>query len=231
MKILALDTSTQVLCIALSDGSRTFLTRLDLGTRLSGMLVETLRQQLDAAGWKAGDIDCFACGVGPGSFTALRIGMAAVKALAWAVDRPVVGVGSLDILAYTLRAEEGMIVPVMDAKRSMVYTAAYTSAAGRIRRRSPYRLVPVDDFARAFSRKIYPREKNRIIIMGDGIPLVRDKLCGRMSDAFLADKDFWYPYPQALLELAQQARDRGQTTDAFRVQPVYLYPKECQIRK
>jgi len=231
MNVLAIDTATAFLCIGLSDGVKNYLTRLEVGTGLSSMLVKTIRGHLDAVGWKAADIDCFACGSGPGSFTALRIGMAAIKAMAWATHKPVAGIPSLDILAYALRGEESVLVPVMDAKRSMVYTAAYAAGSGVLRRITPYQLVPVGEFSAVMGRKICSRRQKRIIITGDAADLVRPALSGSLLRAEAAEKDFRNPSPHALLELAQQACARKQTCDAFKLKPLYLYPQECQIRK
>ena len=122
MRILGIDTTTRFLCLAFYDGVKIYEYNLEVGRRLSELIGVTLDRVLHALGWEPEDIDYFACGIGPGSFTGMRVGVATVKGLAWGLKKPIAGIPTLDILAQNVRADNNThIIPVIDAKRSMVY--------------------------------------------------------------------------------------------------------------
>ena len=81
-----------------------------------------------------GDVDLFAVSTGPGSFTGVRIGTATVKGLAFASNKPCVGVSTLEAIAYNLRFHKGLVCPVMNARRSQVYTAIFRSDGEKLER-------------------------------------------------------------------------------------------------
>ncbi|MDD2703280.1 MAG: tRNA (adenosine(37)-N6)-threonylcarbamoyltransferase complex dimerization subunit type 1 TsaB, partial [Candidatus Omnitrophica bacterium] len=96
MKILALDTSSRYMALGLSDGDRVYEYDLAVERRLSALLGPAVKRVADALSWKMDEIDYFACGIGPGSFTAVRIGMSLIKGLAWSLRKPVAGISTLD---------------------------------------------------------------------------------------------------------------------------------------
>lgn len=232
MKILAVETSTNYLCLALSDGRREYTLRLESGRKLSSMLVPVIERAVRAAGWDFGGIDHFGCGIGPGSFTAVRIGMAAVKALAWSARRPVAGVSSLQLLAQNLSAHPcppDRVIAVIDAKRSMVYTQAFASNPGGLARPLGSPLLAT---AAGFSEKIqkkYCTPSKKCILVGDGIPVLQH-LGVSVPSGMCADKDHWYPQPQQLLACVRAQIAAGAAVDAKTIEPLYLYPPECQVR-
>ena len=154
MKILALDTTTKFLCLGLYDNGKVYEYNLKAGTLLSSLLGITLKRVLDALGWKVSDIDYFACGLGPGSFTGIRVGMSAIKGLAFSVNKPVVGVPTLDILAANAAKRKGYISPVVDAKRKLIYTATYKQDRGKLKRVSAYRLLGIDEFLKKSGKSV-----------------------------------------------------------------------------
>src|SRR3990167_8720388 len=99
MKILGIDTSTKFLSLGISEDDKIYEYNLELGRQMSDLLSPTIKKVLDALGWRINDIDYFACGLGPGSFTGMRVGIATVKGLAFSLNKPVVGISTLDILA------------------------------------------------------------------------------------------------------------------------------------
>ncbi len=99
MKILSVDTSTKFLTLAVYNEGRVCEYNLETGNRLSVLLVPHIKIVLKAAGMSLRDIDYFACGLGPGSFTGLRIGVSAVKGFSFALNKPVIGIPTLDALA------------------------------------------------------------------------------------------------------------------------------------
>jgi tRNA threonylcarbamoyladenosine biosynthesis protein TsaB len=126
MNILAIDTAGAALSAALSSPEGTFLTEIDAGTRHSELLMEVIDGLFKTAGLKkSADLDAVACMKGPGSFTGLRIGYAAAKGLSLSLDIPLFTAPTLDCMAYPHSAWPGLVLPVMDAKKSCFFGAFY----------------------------------------------------------------------------------------------------------
>lgn len=230
MKIAAIDTSTKTLCVGVSDGEKAYEYNVDYATRLSRCLVPALGRVFEAAGVTAADFDYFACGTGPGSFTGIRIGMACIKGLAWASSAPVVGVSSLDVVALNARREEGLIASVIDARRGFVYAALYRVRKDRLFRLSAYLLVTPQDLLSRINRHLGKKKASSVVFCGDGIPVMRPHAAGSAQARFL-DADYWKPQGRHVLELAKERIAAKEVCDALAINPLYLYPKECQIRK
>jgi tRNA threonylcarbamoyladenosine biosynthesis protein TsaB len=229
MKILALDTSTRYMALGLLDGSRVYEYDLAVERRLSALLGPSIKRVADTLSWKMEEIDYFACGIGPGSFTAVRIGMSLMKGLAWSLHKPVAGISTLDIIAKNAPAQ-GYIVPVMDAKRDLIYTAVYAAKGRAMKRISPYLLVNKEGLFKALKGKISGFRKETVTFLGDGLELLRNDIPLHASGAVLLDKDYWYPKGHIIVELAVERIRERKLSDAFTIEPIYLYPKECQIR-
>lgn len=218
MKILAIDTSSKFLSIALGDGKDTIKEEnYLLDRRHSSLLIPKIKEMLDGSGLSINKINTFVCGLGPGSFTGLRIGVSAVKGLGLALKKPCIGIASIDAIA--LNADSGMIVPIIDAKRENVYSAIYEKKNGRIIRKTDYLLIKVD--------KLLKKVKKDAIFLGDGISIYKDKI-GR--GIFLEEK-YWYPKAGNLIKLALPKIKRTKKCDLAKLEPIYLYPKDCQVKK
>ena len=138
MKILAVDTTTMSCSVAVSDAGHILAEKtLVSGETHSRHLHEIIADVLGMAGLKIDEIAGFAVAKGPGSFTGLRIGVSAVKGLAYAGKKPVYAISSLEALAWPLMYTDGVICPMIDARRGEVYTARYI--------RKNHRLALVDD--------------------------------------------------------------------------------------
>ena len=137
MNILATDTSSQALTVAIRTDSY-FESRTSEGRSLqhSEKLMVTVLELCRNAGIESKDIDLFACTRGPGSFTGLRIGMAALKGMAYAAAKPLVSVSTMEVLANCIPCFDGAIVTVMDAKKQRWYLSAFekkdTNSARRL---------------------------------------------------------------------------------------------------
>jgi tRNA threonylcarbamoyladenosine biosynthesis protein TsaB len=224
MKILALDSSTDYFCLGLSDGKRHYLHNLRTRTLLSKVITVIIKRVIEAAGIEIADFDYFACGIGPGSFTGLRVGVATIKGLAWAANKPVISIPTLDILALNFDRGDGIVVPAVDAKRGLIYCCIYELKNNKLRKLSPYMLLSAAEFCR--------KVKSGSYILGDALELYKDEFRAKIKRANLLDKDYWYPRAEKLLAAAESAvKSRKGLTDAFKIKPLYLYPRDCQIRK
>jgi len=125
MKILAIDTSDQVLSVALETDAGIFLSETDAGMKHSELLMESVDALCKTAGLNQGELEYVACMKGPGSFTGLRIGFSAAKGLCLALGIPLLTAPTLDCAAYPHSIWPGMVLPVIDAKKGCFFTALY----------------------------------------------------------------------------------------------------------
>ena len=173
MRILALETSAKsVSCAVVEDGA--VLSRSFQCTRLthSRTLLPMVDAMLQNAELPPESIDLYAVAAGPGSFTGLRIGVSAIKGLAWAMDKPCAGVSTLRAMAQNLAHLDGaLLVCAMDARRNQVYNALFAAKGGTVERLTPDRAIALD--ALADELRGDPREK---IVLGDGAKLAYDHL-------------------------------------------------------
>jgi tRNA threonylcarbamoyl adenosine modification protein YeaZ len=223
MKILGIDTTTKFLCLGLYIDGNFYEYNLETGRSLSALLVPTIQRVLEAARLKIPDIDYFACGLGPGSFTGMRIGLATIKGLSIARNKPILGVSTLDILAENVLVNNSLIVPAIDARRGLIYCSSYKREKGLLKRKSEYKLLNPDEFVKKFA--------NKAIILGDAAISYRDKMSSCIRGVTILDKDYWFPKAHNLIKLALAKIRVKQFTSAQAIKPIYLYPQECQIKK
>ena len=174
-------------------------------------------------------IDGFAVGLGPGSFTGLRVGLSTVKALAFASQKPIVGIPSLDVLAMSSK-DEGInqVCVVSDARRDMVYSGLYLVQKGVVKRISPYALAPTENV-------LAPIE-GKVLLVGDGIKLFKDAIIkashkGKRYEPVFADEKEWFPQARNLVELSAERFAKKKTDNLDKLIPLYLYPDDCQVRR
>ncbi|MBR1641544.1 MAG: tRNA (adenosine(37)-N6)-threonylcarbamoyltransferase complex dimerization subunit type 1 TsaB [Butyrivibrio sp.] len=183
MKILAIDTSGLVGSVALLDGGTlTAQFSIQYKTTHSEILMPMLKDIADKIHLDMKSVDAIAVAAGPGSFTGLRIGSATAKGLALAIDCPIIPVPTVDGLAYNLYGNEKIICPMMDARRSQVYTGIYTFVPAATEEKNfeqafVMRVIhqqfatSVEDIAGRLNEIGKP-----VILLGDGIPVYHDKL-------------------------------------------------------
>jgi tRNA threonylcarbamoyl adenosine modification protein YeaZ len=223
MRILGIDTTTKFLSLGLYDDKRVYEYNMDLGKRHSTLLIPTIKRILLALGWSMEKIDYFACGLGPGSFTGIRVGLSTIKGISWSLHKPVVGIPTLDILASKVKRDDALIVPVIDAKRGLVYCSIYKRKKGALKRIAPYMLLSQE--------KLFHKIKRGSVILGDALDLYKDKILKNVSGAVILDKDYWYPDGHSIISLALEKIKNRMFNTSFDISPIYLYPKECQIKK
>jgi len=221
MKILGLDTSTKILSLGVYDNGSVYEYDVEYARKHSSQAIVSVQKVIQALGWELSDLDYLACGLGPGSFTGVRIGVALVKGLAFALNKPIVGVSTLDILALNAD-KDGVIAPIIDAKRSLVYCSIYRRKNGKIKKIAPYMLVPIEEFLNKVSRNAF--------LLGDGCGLYKDEILKKAKNLTAMDKDYWYPKSGNVIRAALEQVKLKKITDTFKIKPIYLYSKECQIK-
>lgn len=219
MKLLMIDTATNVASAAVVTED-TLLAEIIINNQKkhSERLMPAVDHLLGDAGLTISQMDAFGIIKGPGSFTGLRIGMATVKGLAQALDKPVVAVSTLEALAMNLPYADGLICPILDARRHQVYTGVYAFEAGRLVNRLPDTAMAVDELASWLAG----REEGPVTFLGDGVPAYFDVLAAQVCDARRV-------FPNAALNrassggaLAVQRALAGQVTDCREVEPFYI---------
>lgn len=164
MIILALDTTAATATAALTDNDKLIgLYMLNVNLTHSEIMLPMIENLLKNSKIDINDVDIFACSAGPGSFTGVRIGISLLKGLAFGKERPCVAVSSLQALAYNLNGFDGIICPVMDARRNQIYNALFY----RGERLCEDRLTTLNDLKneiKQYGHKIY--------YVGDGYKLI-----------------------------------------------------------
>lgn len=229
MLILALDSTALVASVAICEDERLLAEfTVNTGHTHSETLLPMVEAALKVAGKDVRDIDLFVCTAGPGSFTGVRIGAATIKGLAFGQGKPCIGVSTPESLAYNGYGLDGLLCPVMNARREQVYEATFRSFANRT---APMRLC--DDRALAIVdlgaelKEQFPELP--IYLMGDGAQLVLDALKDTLGERLrmLPERLIHQSgYSTAMVGLALW-REGVRTTDA-ELSPVYLRPSQAE---
>ena len=227
MNILAIDTSTKRLCLGIMNHKGKIVGyNLDSKIRHTQSLLPMIKRALRRLKLAIDEVDYFAVGLGPGSFTGLRIGLATIKGFTSVLKKPVVGLPTLDALAYNVwPGGGGVICPLIDAKRNLLFTALYEiSVNHKLKRRTPYLLISLEDLL----KQLHPHKL--VTFLGDGLGLYQERLKQELRNSTFLSEDAWYPKAENLVKLTERLINQGRFSDATRIKPIYLYPKDCQIR-
>ena len=158
MKILSVDSSAVIATAALcEDGKLLAEYTLNNKTTHSQTLLPMVESLLSFFALDVKDVDLFAVSAGPGSFTGVRIGAATIKRLAFASGKPCAQVSTLEAIAYNLRFHKGLICPVMNARRSQVYTALFRSDGKKLERLlddSALSIAELDDLLSQYGEEV-----------------------------------------------------------------------------
>lgn len=222
MKILGIDTTTKFLSLGAYDSGRVCEYNIDLGRLHSSLLMVAVKRVIAALEWDISDIDYFACGIGPGSFTGIRVGVATIKGLSWSLKKPIIGIPTLDILAKGVRNQSADIAPIIDAKRNLVYCSFYRQKNNILKRLTPYLLLSEEELL-----KKIPANS---LLLGDAAGLYKEKILRSVKGVNILDKDYWYPQGRHIIEAALERIKGKKFNNPFNIKPIYLYPKECQIK-
>jgi len=222
VNILGIDTSTVLGAVGIVDGDELVA---DMRTNISVTHSERLMLHIDgllkSARLTMDDIDGFAVGLGPGSFTGLRIGVATVKGLAYATGKPVAGVSSLRALAGNLPDCRHMVCPVYDARKGMVYAALYRDTdAGREEVFSPRAMFP-DDLVEYIDAPA--------VFIGEGARVYGELLKEKLGDkAVFAPRIYSCHVGSVIARLGHAEIEAGRTADPFTLTPEYIRRSDAE---
>ena len=214
MLILAFESSARAASAALlRDGKLLSQYSQCSGLTHSRTLLPMGEDMLKNAELALNDVDEIAVAHGPGSFTGIRIGVSMVKGLAWALEKPCVGVSTLEAMAWHGLAAGGLVCPVMDARRSQVYNALFSVEDGRPVRLTEDRAISLEELAEELGSYDWPA-----FLVGDGAEMSYDYLTARGVECTLAPENLRM---QSAWGVGMAALDKESGT-ADSLLPVYL---------
>lgn len=225
--ILNIDTSTTVCSTALTAEGMILKHFEDFqGRNHAALLSGYIKACLDHAREKEMHLDAVAVSMGPGSYTGLRIGLSEAKGLAYALDIPIIGVSTLQLMVTHVMfdgedyGDDPIFVPMIDARRMEVYTAAYDMALGEVMAPQPL-ILDENSYAELFG------SGRTVVFFGDGSDKARNLICGRHPEARFVSGVV--PLAVDMLALAERAYSRREFIDTAYSVPEYL--KDFQATK
>jgi tRNA threonylcarbamoyladenosine biosynthesis protein TsaB len=226
MKILAVDTATQncsvAVCLDLTLLAETTLFRRQTHSK---HLLEMIHQTISMAGIKLNEIDAFAVTRGPGSFTGLRIGLSCIKGLAYALDKTVVSISSLEILAtqamVTTNNNHLLICPILDARKKEVYFAGF--------RYLNHKLIQVNPEMVLSPEKLTLQIDGPCLFIGDGAILYQDILTNTFKNTvYFASPQQNYIRAHTIAILAFDRLKKGDTDSLSSLVPQYIRKSDAE---
>lgn len=229
MRIIGFETTARAASVAVWQDDRPVAeTYLDIGLTHSETVLPAADALLKTAGLTVSDMDVFAVACGPGSFTGLRIGMAAVKAMAYAAGKPCAPVSTLEALAWNAAATDGPVCAVMDARCGQVYTALFVSDGQSIVRTGEDRAVSAETL-RFDIEKSAAETGKKVFLVGDGAllcyNLFGDELCR------LAPAEIRLGHAAGVCRAALPLLQAGGLVTAGELRPNYLRLPQAEREK
>ncbi len=218
MKVLAIDCSAKAASVAvMEEGS--LLCEGFVNTKIthSQTLMPMMKAMLDSAKISLDDIDLLAVSKGPGSFTGVRIGIAAVKGIAHAKELPCVGVSTLLSMAMNIDESDRVLCCAMDARCSQVYNALFEAKGGEITRLCQDRVLTVSELAQELAAKKAP-----VLLLGDGARICYDSFKCAGIDLKLAPENLLYQRAYGVAKAALDDYKKGIYCSARELAPLYL---------
>ncbi len=229
MRILAVDTTGPNASIALLDGDDLagfagFTTSRGHAQKLLPELVrlfDRIDSSLDA-------IDAFAVAMGPGSFTGLRIGIASVEGLAFATGRPVVGVSTLEAIAYRYRFHNGLIASVLDARRGEIFDALFRGDGSSVTAIGEPVCESLETFlARLPSKEVEEDDQEPILFGGSGLETYGDRIRESWGKRAKFTETFFF-LAEEVARIGKRLHEQGQAVPLGGLQALYLRPSYAE---
>ena len=218
MLLLAFETSAKAASVALFDGDRLLGEAYqNTGLTHSQTLMVMAQDSIKTCGYTPKDITHVAVAAGPGSFTGVRIGVAAAKGFAWGAELPCYGVSTLESMALGLGAFEGIVCCVMDARRSQVYNALFAAEDGQLSRLTEDRAISLEELSEELKKFNKP-----IFLVGDGSILTYKTLKNTVSTLVLPPENRMHQRAVGVGIAALARINAGDSGDAEALRPNYL---------
>jgi tRNA threonylcarbamoyladenosine biosynthesis protein TsaB len=193
------------------------------GRRHAESLAPQIEFTLAQARIDISEISAVAVDVGPGLFTGLRVGISTAMATAFGLSVPMIGVSSLDLLAFPVRHTRRLIAATIDARRGELFTAFYRQVPGGVQRVSEPHVVTPDDLYGELQAA-----STECLVVGDGALRYRDMLEG-LTKVEIADESLAYPSAASLVALAHARALREEFVQPAEIKPLYLRRPDAEV--
>ncbi|WP_139491910.1 tRNA (adenosine(37)-N6)-threonylcarbamoyltransferase complex dimerization subunit type 1 TsaB [Brevibacillus dissolubilis] len=230
MRVLAFDTSSPVLTVAVADESRVLGEwTTNLNKNHSVTLMDGISALLDEIKTDPDQLTAIAVGQGPGSYTGVRIGVSTAKSMAWSLGIPVIGVSTLETIAMNAIGFGGLIVPLFDARRGQVYTGCWDSVEmTSLRSVLDERIILLRDWLPQVLEQAAGRP---VLFLGDDVSLHRaviEEMVG--EQARFAPSGLNHPRAAQIAWLGMQKLEQADAPDTHAVNPEYLQVSEAEAK-
>jgi tRNA threonylcarbamoyladenosine biosynthesis protein TsaB len=224
MLILGIETATEQVSVAIGGHEGVLgLVEVCRGRRHAETLAPAIEFVCTQADVRLDEISVVAVDVGPGLFTGMRVGLASAKALAQALRVPMIGMSSLDLLAYPLRHTGRTVVAIIDARKGELFYAFYRPVPGGVQRVLEPRCGTIDDLiAEVMARS------DDVICVGDGALRHRDEIVAELR-CEMAEQFLSRPSAAPLVQLAHARALREEWVNPWEIQPLYMRLPDAQI--
>ena len=227
MLILAFETSAKAASVALYDGQKLLAESYqNTGMTHSQTLMVMAEDALKQCGKTAQDVTAVAVAEGPGSFTGVRIGVAAAKGFAWGREIPCYGISTLEAMAEFLGVFQGYVCPVMDARRAQVYNALFYVNRGTITRMTPDRAISLRDLSEELKNLSEP-----VFLVGDGSNLCYNTLLKEVPGLVLPPEHRMHQRAVGVALLAARQAAQGIAPGGADLIPNYLRLSQAEREK
>lgn len=226
MPVLALETATLVSGVALATESSLLAEwKLETAKTHSELLLPHVEMLLQAAQVEKQELKAVAVSLGPGSFTGLRIGLATAKALAYALRIPLIGVPTLEALAYNCPVPGVLLSPFLDAQKGNVYQGRYHIENGRVVEVQPPRVVA---FQKALEELVADGEP--AMALGEGVAWLQQPEYKALQEALVPTPlSVAMPRAASVAALAWQRLQQGDSDEAMTLEPMYIRRSEAEV--
>ncbi len=224
MKILALDTSSVTATVSVLDDDKIIGDyNLNHKKTHSKRLMPMIEELLSSCDLTPKEIDVFAVSLGPGSFTGLRIGIATVTSMAQALDKKVVGVPTLEALAFNLFNSQGLVCPIIDAQKDSVYTAAYKWVDGKMIEVIEKQVFTIYELIEKLKK-----QEEKVFFIGDALHKFYDVLKDELGEQFrVPPRRFLIPSAAAVGEVAKIKIENNIDLD---IAPIYMKKSAAEVQ-
>ena len=223
MKILAFETSAKAASVAMAEDGRLLAESYCNSGVTHSQTLMTMAEGLIAS---CGKPDAVAVAAGPGSFTGVRIGVAAAKGYAWGAELPCYGVSTLEAMACWLGIPQGWVCACMDARRSQMYNALFRAEEGKLHRRTEDRAISLEELKKELLALDGP-----IFLVGDGSNLCYNTLREEVPGLILPPEHRMHQRSSGVAVLAAREISQGRAGDAASLVPNYLRLSQAEREK
>jgi len=226
LKILGIDTSTKFCNLGLIEDKDVLIeyTINGLKKKHSSILVPAIKDLLKTMDLKTEEINGIAISIGPGSFTGLRIGLCVAKGLCYARSLPLLGITTLDAMAFPLKEIPYLICPVLESKKDEIYDVVFRGGDS-LHRVMDYKCEDIQSLLVRLSPL-----KEKIIFLGDGIKKYRDIIKEKIGkDALFIDSQLNLPVATSIAFLGLNKLKKGEKDDISTITPFYLRKSQAEI--